>query len=59
MSDPLYCAPSTMTAPKGKPATIRLRTGKFSGAGWVRGGNSLMIAPRSRTFSYSFLFSLG
>jgi hypothetical protein len=40
-------------------ATMRFRTGKFSGAGCVRSGNSLMIAPRSSTFSYSFLFSFG
>jgi hypothetical protein len=33
--------------------------GKFSGAGCVRSGNSLIIAPRSSTFSYSFLFSFG
>src|SRR5437660_9297241 len=36
ISDPLYCAPSTTTTPRGRPATIRLRTGKFSGAGCVR-----------------------
>jgi len=33
--DPLYCAPSTSATPSGMPATMRFRTGKFSGAGCV------------------------
>src|SRR5208283_3701026 len=51
--------PSKITTPKGIPAMMRFLTGKFSGAGWLPVGNSLTIAPRSNTFSYSFLFSLG
>jgi len=47
ISDPLYCAPSTTTTPSVIPATKQFRMGKFSGAGCVRSGNSLMIAPRS------------
>src|SRR5207253_2521455 len=47
ISEPLYWAPSTTTTPSGIPATMRLRIGKFSGAGCVPRGNSLMIAPRT------------
>ena len=59
ISEPEYCAPSTITTPSGMPATIRLRTGKFSGAGCVPMGNSVTRAPHAKTFSYSFLFSFG
>jgi hypothetical protein len=48
---PAILRPSTITTPSGSPATIRLRMGKFSGAGCVPRGNSLRIAPRSSTLS--------
>jgi hypothetical protein len=44
----------------GIPATIRFRIGKFSGAGGVRNGNSLMIARVPALFHIaSCLFSFG
>jgi hypothetical protein len=44
----------------GIAAAIRFRTGKFSGAGGVRNGNSLMIARVPALFRISScLFSFG
>jgi len=59
ISEPLYCGALPPPAtPSGMPATMRLRTGKFSGAGWVRSGNSLMIGAALQHFFVQLLVFL-
>jgi|HubBroStandDraft_6_1064221.scaffolds.fasta_scaffold483432_2 hypothetical protein len=46
MRVPLYSAASTTSTPADMPLMIRLRMGKFCGAGKVPTGNSEIRAPR-------------
>ena len=57
---PLNSPASSTSTPIDRPLMIRLRIGKFCGAGKVPSGNSLTMAPpESRIWSLSFWFSLG
>src|ERR1700675_3804632 len=60
MRVPLYSAASTTSTPADIPLIIRLRMGKFCGAGKVPTGNSEISAPpRATICSASRVFSLG
>src|ERR1700732_2354914 len=60
MRVPLHSAASTASTPADMPLMIRLRMGKFCGAGKVPTGNSEISAPpRATICSASRMFSLG
>ena len=57
---PEFSPASTTSTATHNPLRMRLRRGKFCGAGKVPIGNSLTMAPPvARISSASFLFSLG
>ena len=59
MDVPLRSPASITATPREIPEMIRFRIGKFCANGGVLGKNSVTIAPRSITASYSLRFSVG